>query len=252
MHPSHLLIGEACLIVRAQALPNGYNQRPGITLLAAAGSAPLTLEIEGQTATADGWLLAPELRRRFTRPQPHISITLEPGHPTYARLLAWARQHPHHHRPLHSDAGIAALTRLADEQALVCWINRLLDRHQQPAALPNPRLAHLLSLLRAADTDATAERLWQAFRQHYPGTQAHHSHWLQHSIGIPLRKLVLWRKLRRALEMLSDNRPATEVAHAAGFADSAHLSRICLRTFGLKPSQASNHKILQVQRLPAD
>ena len=74
----------------------------------------------------------------------------------------------------------------------------------------------------------------------------------QEELGLPLRKLLLWRKLRRALESLIAPQAATQVAHAAGFADSAHLSRICLRTFGLRPSQANDRKILQVSRLADD
>ncbi|MGV8769632.1 hypothetical protein ACV35W_33880, partial [Pseudomonas aeruginosa] len=91
--------------------------------------------------------------------------------------------------------------------------------------------------------------IWGAFRSRYSSTQAHCSHWLQESIGLPLRKLLLWRKLRRALEGLNDPNRATAVDHEAGLADSAHRSRICLRKFGLRTSQANNNKILQVSWL---
>jgi AraC-like DNA-binding protein len=37
----------------------------------------------------------------------------------------------------------------------------------------------------------------------------------------------------RALERYAAGRPLTEAAHAAGFADSAHLSRTFRRMFGL-------------------
>ena len=249
MVTSQLLIGDACFVVRALSLPNGYNQRPGMTLLLAVGSEPLELEIEDRLVSAEGWLLAPEIRRRFIRPQAHTSITIEPGHLAYSRLLAWARQSALEYRQLDDPDGLAELATLVDQGHLNEWLERLLGQHQQPAAGPNPKLEYLLSLLTVADTESTAEHIWQAFRLRYPSTPAHCSHWLRDCLGIPLRKLVLWRKLRRALEMLSDAKPATEVAHAAGFADSAHLSRICLRTFGLKPSQANDHKILQVSRL---
>lgn len=252
MLTSQLLIGDACFIVRAQSLPNGYNQRPGMTLLVASGPVPLELEIEGQPVTAAGWLLAPELRRRFSHPQPHISITIEPGHATYSRLLAWARLSPLKYQQLDDAVAISELAAIIDQGNLASCLNRLLDLHHQPISTPNPRLAYLLSLIDEADTEITAEDIWQVFRQRYPSTQAHCSHWLQECLGIPLRKLLLWRKLRRAVDMLGDAKPLTEIAHAAGFADSAHLSRICLRTFGLNPSQASDHKTLQASRLPAN
>ncbi|HSX91137.1 MAG TPA: helix-turn-helix domain-containing protein [Pseudomonas sp.] len=223
-----------------------------MTLLVASGPVPLELEIEGQPVTAAGWLLAPELRRRFSHPQPHISITIEPGHATYSRLLAWARLSPLKYQQLDDAVAISELAAIIDQGNLASCLNRLLDLHHQPISTPNPRLAYLLSLIDEADTEITAEDIWQVFRQRYPSTQAHCSHWLQECLGIPLRKLLLWRKLRRAVDMLGGAKPLTEIAHAAGFADSAHLSRICLRTFGLNPSQASDHKTLQASRLPAN
>jgi AraC-like DNA-binding protein len=139
---------------------------------------------------------------------------------------------------------------VATQQAFDAWLDDLLTHGKQLSSTENPRLQYLLALVREADIEISAEQIWQSFRLRYPSTQAHCSHWLQECIGIPLRKLLLWQKLRRALEALSSAHGATEVAHAAGFADSAHLSRICLRTFGLRPSQANDHKILQVNRFP--
>lgn len=249
--PNHLVLGRHCFIVRARSLPNRFNQRPGMTLLIAEDQ-PLELEVEGaSTASAHTWLFAPEVRRRFVRVQAHRSITIEPAHPAYVRLLHWAR----------SDArGLQrfelalkhrmALDNISDQPEFDTWIEHLLDEHHQPHIKPNPRLDFLLALVEAnVENGATAEQIWQQFRQRYPSSQAHCSHWLQQCIGVPLRKLILWYKLRRAMESLSDARPATELAHAAGFADSAHLSRICLRTFGLNPSQANDRKILQVSHL---
>ncbi|RIH93508.1 AraC family transcriptional regulator [Meiothermus granaticius] len=40
----------------------------------------------------------------------------------------------------------------------------------------------------------------------------------------------------------------TEAAHTAGFADSAHLSRVYRATFGLKPSPVfGNSRLVQVK-----
>lgn len=51
--------------------------------------------------------------------------------------------------------------------------------------------------------------------------------------GLAFRTYLLWLRLNRALEVYSSGRSLTEAAHAAGFADSAHLSRVFRRTFGL-------------------
>lgn len=54
--------------------------------------------------------------------------------------------------------------------------------------------------------------------------------------GIPFRAYVLWARLNRALELGFSGLSWTEAAHAADFADSAHLSRTCRRMYGLAPS----------------
>ncbi|WP_111655469.1 helix-turn-helix domain-containing protein [Isoalcanivorax indicus] len=64
--------------------------------------------------------------------------------------------------------------------------------------------------------------------------------WLAHAftdtIGIPVRRYVLWRRLRRAIETALDGASLTEAAHHAGFSDAAHLSRTFRDNFGVTPS----------------
>ena len=250
MSPNQLLIGQHALIVHASTLPTGFNQRPGVTLLLAREQA-LVLEITGMgEVKANALLLPPDVQRRFIRAQGHISITVEPGHPSYCRLLRWSRSQSPALASVQTQPGdierLATLTRQIDFDN---WLMDLLARHAQPIHETSIRLDYLRQLVALADEETSAEALWQSFRARYPGSQAHCSHWLQEELGLSLRKWLLWRKLRRALESLIAPQAATAVAHAAGFADSAHLSRICLRTFGLRPSQANDRKILQVSRL---
>lgn len=54
--------------------------------------------------------------------------------------------------------------------------------------------------------------------------------------GLPFRAFLLWRRLNRALELYAAQKPLTEAAHAAGFSDSAHLSRTFRRMFGVAAS----------------
>jgi AraC family transcriptional regulator len=51
--------------------------------------------------------------------------------------------------------------------------------------------------------------------------------------GLPFRTYLLWMRLLRALEMFAGGASLTEAAHAAGFSDSAHLSRTFHRMFGV-------------------
>ncbi|WP_350446978.1 AraC family transcriptional regulator [Pseudomonas solani] len=53
-------------------------------------------------------------------------------------------------------------------------------------------------------------------------------------IGISVRRLVLWRRLRLALRLALEGQPLTQAAHGAGFADAAHFSRTMRTTFGIR------------------
>jgi AraC family transcriptional regulator len=51
--------------------------------------------------------------------------------------------------------------------------------------------------------------------------------------GLAFKTYVLWLRLVRAVQAYAEGSNLTEAAHAAGFSDSAHFSRIFRRTFGL-------------------
>ena len=62
------------------------------------------------------------------------------------------------------------------------------------------------------------------------------AHRFSETLGLPLRRYVLWCRLRAAAEAAMRGASLTDAAHAAGFADSAHLSRTFRTTFGIAPS----------------
>ena len=52
-------------------------------------------------------------------------------------------------------------------------------------------------------------------------------------MGLPVRRYVLWRRLRLAVQGLQQGAGVTEAAMEAGFADAAHFGRTLHRHFGL-------------------
>ena len=54
--------------------------------------------------------------------------------------------------------------------------------------------------------------------------------------GMGLRPYVLWRRFLRVWELLMAGETLSSAAHAAGFADAAHLARTSRSTFGFPPS----------------
>ena len=54
--------------------------------------------------------------------------------------------------------------------------------------------------------------------------------------GMALRPYILWRRFLDVWERLGQGASLSDAAHAAGFADAAHLTRTCRRMFGFPPS----------------
>jgi AraC family transcriptional regulator len=54
--------------------------------------------------------------------------------------------------------------------------------------------------------------------------------------GMGLRPFILWRRFMLTWQLLMDGISLSNVAHRAGFADSAHLSRTSKRMIGVSPS----------------
>uniref|UniRef100_A0A5Q5BGZ7 Transcriptional regulator, AraC family n=2 Tax=unclassified Mycobacterium TaxID=2642494 RepID=A0A5Q5BGZ7_MYCSS len=67
------------------------------------------------------------------------------------------------------------------------------------------------------------------------------THLFTEQVEIPLRRYVLWTRLRIAITRVQAGDDLTEAAHQAGFADSAHLTRTTRDMFGLAPSALSKH-----------
>jgi AraC-like DNA-binding protein len=98
----------------------------------------------------------------------------------------------------------------------------------------HPRVRKLLALLRGMppDADTSLESLAHAVGL----SPSRLMHAFAESVGVPLRPYLQWLKLQRAASAIASGMPLSEAAHAAGFADAAHMSRTFRRTLGTAPS----------------
>jgi AraC-like DNA-binding protein len=62
------------------------------------------------------------------------------------------------------------------------------------------------------------------------------AHLFKQQVGLPFRRYMLWRKLTRAMLAIGRERTLAAAAHAADFADAAHLTRTFYQMFGIPPS----------------
>jgi AraC-like DNA-binding protein len=61
-------------------------------------------------------------------------------------------------------------------------------------------------------------------------------HVFRESIGIPIRRYILWARLRQAALALQRRASITDAALEGGFADAAHMTRTFKRMFGIAPT----------------
>jgi AraC-like DNA-binding protein len=136
-----------------------------------------------------------------------------------------------------------ALARDADPMRLMGsegagWTRRAVEILGAGSALPpramHPRVRKLLRLLSQLppEEDTSLAALAEQVRLS-PGRLMHA---FTESIGLPLRPYLSWLRLQRAAAAIVSGMPLGEAAHAAGFADAAHMSRTFRRMLGMTPS----------------
>jgi AraC family transcriptional regulator len=101
-----------------------------------------------------------------------------------------------------------------------------------PSRRLDPRITRVLATIRAADElrisieDAAAMVFLSPSR---------FAHLFKQQVGLPFRRYILWRKLTRAMFVIGRERTIAPAAHAADFADAAHLTQTFYQMFGIAP-----------------
>ncbi len=98
----------------------------------------------------------------------------------------------------------------------------------------HPAVRKLLRLLAAMPPHAdTSLEALAAIAGLSPGRLMHV---FTESIGVPIRPYLAWLRLQRAGGAIASGLALSEAAHAAGFADGAHMTRTFRRMLGMPPS----------------
>ncbi|QXI40747.1 helix-turn-helix domain-containing protein [Pseudomonas xantholysinigenes] len=204
------LADDHCLLLGTPGRTSAHAHYAHQVLIAQHGE--LCLDIAGQRHT--GALLAvPSLQPHavLARPGPCITLFAEPLAFELDTLLDLCRQ---------ADGNAQDLAR------------RLRDCPRRPL---DPRLAAALARLRALDEQPLPA---QALAQAASLSLSQLERLFSARLGQSVRRLVLWQRLRLALQRALAGDSLTEAAMAAGFADSAHLSRSLRQQFGIRASEA--------------
>ncbi|MEG3791644.1 helix-turn-helix domain-containing protein [Lysobacter sp. CCNWLW3] len=173
---------------------------------------PWVVEIGGERRQAQRlWLPSFQAHAVLAAPAEGCTVFLEPGHADIEAVLRQLPQLP------------ARLPALQPRLAGLCRAQPLDRRLQAAIAEIGARLPDSVA---AADIAQAA---------HLSTSQLHRR--FQSDLAITLRGWVLWRRLHQALLRLLAGDSLTASAHAAGFADLAHLSRSLRRMFGIGAAQ---------------
>lgn len=139
----------------------------------------------------------------------------------------------------------------ADDQVLGECARRILAElaGSQPAERPiDPRvLAVIGEIVRRLDEPLTLAEMARVAGL----SEGRFRHLFVAETGVAFRAYVLWARLNRALRLGFGGTSWTEAAHAANFADSAHLTRTCRRMMGITPTSLRLDQTVQADRLLA-
>jgi AraC-like DNA-binding protein len=97
----------------------------------------------------------------------------------------------------------------------------------------DPRIDEMLKILKSCYLDPPPAA---ALARQVGLSEVRVVHLFSQQMGLPMRRYLLWLRLRSVIYSLALGQTLTEAAHAAGFADSAHMSRTFRGMFGLAPS----------------
>jgi AraC family transcriptional regulator len=72
------------------------------------------------------------------------------------------------------------------------------------------------------------------------------AHVFRDQVGLPFSRYMLWRKLTRAMVAIASERTIAAAAHAADFADAAHLTRTFYQMVGMAPSALMRGDFIEI------
>ncbi|WP_157782188.1 helix-turn-helix domain-containing protein [Piscinibacter gummiphilus] len=214
-------------------------KRFAATLLMAASGHDLDLEVEGKRSRHGMVAIRPFVTTQLTaRDTPFVALDLSPDHRDYrafthipgngvmdvprARFASLAQPLQEFHAGgMRGDPSVRlyrritnlALTMLPPAAPLTPCVEFAKTTLARDASLSVTALSTLC--------DVSPPRLSKLFAQ---------------ELGLSLRQYVQWLKIKNALGMMGSGLTLTEIAVGAGFADSAHFSKVWTQTYGASPA----------------
>lgn len=219
-----------------------------VLLLTASGK-PFELKAGGRATLRNAAAVAPLTRRGLRALDVgHISVHIETHHPLFAAFRDIARP------------GALGLDRRAfqrfDRDLVRAYEGRLSLRRARPlfedlvetavaqiptSGRPDARLDLVDAFVRRNPTCSLSDLAWDLNVSYTTASEL-----FSRAIGLPLRAYRFSRKCARVANRLMSDVSLTELAHDAGFTDSAHLTRSWQRSYGHPPSYTRDSRHVRV------
>lgn len=112
-----------------------------------------------------------------------------------------------------------------------------------PTPRLDPRVSAVLRAIRASDDlrislDTAADVAFLS--------PTRFAHLFRDQVGLPFSRYMLWRKLTRAMVAIGSEQTIAAAAHAADFADAAHLTRTFYQMVGMAPSALMRGDFIEI------
>lgn len=78
-------------------------------------------------------------------------------------------------------------------------------------------------------------------------SESRFQHLFKEETGITYSRMQLWKRLLKSFDYMRTSKSLTEMAHQAGFSDSAHYSKTFKESFGFAPSEVFAHSHLVME-----
>ena len=132
---------------------------------------------------------------------------------------------------------------VADITALIRKCIQGLRPGLAPTRRLDPRVTTVLDAIRSSDDlrmsldDAADKACLSSTR---------FAHLFRDQVGLPFSRYMLWRKLTRAMVAVASEETIAAAAHAADFADAAHLTRTFYQMVGMAPSALMKGEFIEI------
>ncbi|MGE3885822.1 MAG: helix-turn-helix domain-containing protein [Vicinamibacterales bacterium] len=132
---------------------------------------------------------------------------------------------------------------IVDVSALVRRFVHGLSPGQAPTRRLDSRVTAILDAIRASDDlrmslDTASDKACLS--------PTRFAHLFKEQVGLPFSRYMLWRKLTRAMVAVASERTIAAAAHAADFADAAHLTRTFYQMVGMAPSALMQGDLIEI------